>query len=71
MQKVYFVLHFWQVVEFNEPTGWIVIPLKDLTEKLVRTFMLQIAVLQNHQQVMEGGGGVVITIEEISGSRLN
>ncbi len=55
MQILKFALLFWQVVEFNEPTGWIVIPLKDLNEKLVRTFMLQIAVLQNHQQVMDGG----------------
>ncbi len=65
MQMLQFVLLFWQVVEFNEPTGWIVIPLKDLNEKLVRTFMLQIAVLQNHQQVRDWGawGGVVVTIE--------
>ena len=40
-----------QVVDINEPNGWLVIPLKDINEKLVRTFMLQIAVLQNHQQV--------------------
>ena len=39
-----------EVVELQEPSGWIVIPLKDLNERLVRTFMLQIAVLQNHQQ---------------------
>jgi len=39
-----------EVVELTEPSGWIVIPLKDLAERLVRTFMLQIAVLQNHQQ---------------------
>jgi len=39
-----------EVVDLNEPAGWIVIPLKDINERLVRTFMLQIAVLQNHQQ---------------------
>jgi len=39
-----------EVVDINEPNGWLVIPLKDINEKLVRTFMLQIAVLQNHQQ---------------------
>ena len=40
-----------EVVDLQEPSGWIVIPLKDLNEKLVRTFMVQIAVIQNHQQV--------------------
>jgi len=39
-----------EVVDLQEPSGWIVIPLKDLNEKLVRTFMVQIAVIQNHQQ---------------------
>ena len=54
-----------EVVDLTEPTGWIVIPLKvrqegffnrnyiilqDLNERLVRTFLLQIAVIQNHQQ---------------------
>eukprot|EP00088_Acartia_fossae_P024932 TRINITY_DN25774_c0_g2_i1.p1 TRINITY_DN25774_c0_g2~~TRINITY_DN25774_c0_g2_i1.p1 ORF type:complete len:172 (-),score=35.41 TRINITY_DN25774_c0_g2_i1:47-562(-) len=39
-----------EVVDISEPSGWIVIPLKDINEKLIRTFMLQIAILQNHQQ---------------------
>jgi len=39
-----------EVVDMTEPTGWIVIPLKDMNERLVRTFLLQIAVIQNHQQ---------------------
>jgi len=39
-----------EVVDIQEPSGWIVIPLKDINDKLIRTFMLQIAVLQNHQQ---------------------
>merc|ERR1719291_1172375 len=39
-----------EVVDLTEPTGWIIIPLKDLNERLVRTFLLQIAVIQNHQQ---------------------
>jgi len=39
-----------EVVELQEPTGWVEIPLKDMNEKLVRTFLLQIAVIQNHQQ---------------------
>ncbi len=72
---VYFILLFRQVVEFNEPTGWIVIPLKDLNEKLVRTFMLQIAVLQNHQQVRDWGvrGGRNHRINQcfVSGSGFN
>ena len=39
------------MVDIQEPSGWIVIPLKDINDKLIRTFMLHIAVLQNHQQV--------------------
>ncbi len=39
-----------EVVELNEPAGWVVIPLKDLNDRLVRTFMVQIAVIANHQQ---------------------
>jgi len=39
-----------EVVELQEPTGWVEIPLKDMNERLVRTFLLQIAVIQNHQQ---------------------
>ena len=39
-----------EVVELNEPAGWVVIPLKDIDERLVRTFMVQIAVISNHQQ---------------------
>ena len=39
-----------EVKDLQEPSGWIVIPLRDLNEKLVRTFMVQIAVIQNHQQ---------------------
>ena len=37
-------------VELNEPAGWVVIPLKDLSDRLVRTFMVQIAIMTNHQQ---------------------
>ena len=39
-----------EVVELQEPSGWVIIPLKDINEKLVRTFLLQVAVMQNHQQ---------------------
>merc|ERR1712080_102245 len=39
-----------EVKDLQEPSGWIVIPLRVLNEKLVRTFMVQIAVIQNHQQ---------------------
>ena len=39
-----------EVVELQEPTGWVEIPLKHINDKLVRTFLLQIAVIQNHQQ---------------------
>ena len=40
-----------EVVELNEPAGCITIPLlKDFNEKPVRSFMVQIAVMNNHQQ---------------------
>merc|ERR1712083_535793 len=39
-----------EVVDLQEPSGWVVIPLKDMNEKLVRTFLLQVAVIQNPQQ---------------------
>ncbi|KAL0157572.1 Anaphase-promoting complex subunit 10 [Anabarilius grahami] len=32
-----------------EPSGWIHIPLLDLVNNPIRTFMIQIAVLANHQ----------------------
>lgn len=39
-----------EVVELNEPSGWVKVPLKDLNDRLVRSFMVQIAVIANHQQ---------------------
>lgn len=33
----------------TEPSGWIVVPLKDINDRPIRTFMLQIAVLSNYQ----------------------
>lgn len=36
-------------VELIEPVGWVKIPLKDTNDKHIRTFMIQIAVLSNHQ----------------------
>ena len=36
-------------VELSEPSGWVMIPLKDINSQPIRTFMLQIAVLSNHQ----------------------
>lgn len=38
-----------ELVELNEPCGWVVIPLRDMNDKPVRTFMIQIAILSNHQ----------------------
>lgn len=38
-----------EVIDLNEPTGWIAIPLKDAQDKYIRTFMIQLAVLSNHQ----------------------
>jgi len=41
-------------MELNEPSGWVVVPLRDPTsaendERPVRAFMIQIAILSNHQ----------------------
>ncbi|KAK7874494.1 hypothetical protein R5R35_001577 [Gryllus longicercus] len=38
-----------EVIDLNEPTGWVHIPIKDIHEKPIRTFMIQIAVISNHQ----------------------
>ena len=38
-----------EVIDINEPTGWVMIPVKDIHEKPIRTFMIQIAVISNHQ----------------------
>ncbi|KAL3879098.1 hypothetical protein ACJMK2_031411 [Sinanodonta woodiana] len=36
-------------VELCEPVGWVCVNMKDVNEKPIRTFMIQIAVLSNHQ----------------------
>ncbi|XP_060600729.1 anaphase-promoting complex subunit 10-like [Ruditapes philippinarum] len=36
-------------IELSEPIGWISVPLKDINGKSIRTFMIQIAILSNHQ----------------------
>lgn len=36
-------------IELSEPIGWISVPLKDMNGKSIRTFMIQIAILSNHQ----------------------
>ncbi|XP_015908997.1 anaphase-promoting complex subunit 10 [Parasteatoda tepidariorum] len=38
-----------EVVELNEPSGWVKIPLKDSYGQPIRTYLVQIAVLSNHQ----------------------
>lgn len=38
-----------ELVDLSEPSGWIVIPLKDIHERPIRTFMIQITVVSNHQ----------------------
>ncbi|XP_034146280.1 anaphase-promoting complex subunit 10 isoform X3 [Esox lucius] len=38
-----------QQLEMVEPSGWIHIPLLDTVNNPIRTFMIQIAVLANHQ----------------------
>ena len=36
-------------LQLSEPSGWVVIPLRTLDDRPVRAFMLQLAVLSNHQ----------------------
>jgi anaphase-promoting complex subunit 10 len=38
-----------EIIELCEPSGWIVVPIKNIREKPIRTFMIQIAVISNHQ----------------------
>jgi len=38
-----------EMVDMTEPSGWIVIPLKDNGGHPIHTYMVQIAVLSNHQ----------------------
>lgn len=38
-----------EVVDLHEPTEWVVIPTIDIRERPIRTFMIQIAVISNHQ----------------------
>lgn len=38
-----------EVVMLTEPSGWIHVPIKDIREKPIRVFMIQIAVTSNHQ----------------------
>ncbi|KAG1659675.1 Beta-alanine-activating enzyme [Nymphon striatum] len=38
-----------EVIDLAEPTGWVIVPLKDSSNAPIRTFMVQIAVLSNHQ----------------------
>lgn len=36
-------------MDLSEPAGWVTIPVKDMREIPIRTFMIQIAVISNHQ----------------------
>ncbi|KAK6173895.1 hypothetical protein SNE40_017270 [Patella caerulea] len=36
-------------LEMTEPVGWMSIPLKDSYDQPIRTFMIQVAILSNHQ----------------------
>lgn len=38
-----------EFMELDEPSGWVVINTKDCRDKPIRTFMIQIAVISNHQ----------------------
>ena len=36
-------------LELSEPSGWVCVTLRDSSDRPIRTFMLQLAVLSNHQ----------------------
>lgn len=38
-----------ELMDLNEPSGWVLIPLKDANDDPIRSFLIQIAVLSNHQ----------------------
>lgn len=38
-----------EIIDLCEPSGWIVVPIKNIRENPIRTFMIQIAVISNHQ----------------------
>ncbi|XP_054163277.1 anaphase-promoting complex subunit 10-like [Oppia nitens] len=38
-----------ELMDLSEPNGWVVIPLKDSNDSPIRAFLIQIAVLSNHQ----------------------
>ena len=48
-EKLIWLFFSWQQLELVEPSGWIHVPLTDNHKKPTRTFMIQIAVLANHQ----------------------
>lgn len=38
-----------EVIDLHEPVGWVRIALKDMHDRPIRTFMIQVAVISNHQ----------------------
>uniref|UniRef100_A0A1B6D0Q6 Anaphase-promoting complex subunit 10 n=1 Tax=Clastoptera arizonana TaxID=38151 RepID=A0A1B6D0Q6_9HEMI len=38
-----------EVRDLSEPSGWVMIPVKNINDKPLRAFMIQIAVISNHQ----------------------
>ena len=42
-------LHQVEIVELDEPNGWLTVPLSGTAGRPLKTYMLQIAVLANHQ----------------------
>ncbi|KAK2715602.1 anaphase-promoting complex subunit 10-like [Artemia franciscana] len=38
-----------EVIDLTEPTGWIPIPLRNINDQPIKTYMIQIAVVGNHQ----------------------
>lgn len=42
-------IHEVELLELKEPNGWVVVPLKDTNNKAIRAFLIQIAIINNHQ----------------------
>lgn len=38
-----------ELIDLSEPTGWVVVPVRSVCNNPIRAFMVQIAVISNHQ----------------------
>jgi hypothetical protein len=47
-----------EVAKLSEPSGWVKIPLKDLNDRLVRTFMVQVELADKTETSFTYRGGL-------------